>query len=192
MEQGSCLQRVEIDPVFTTDPASGQGDNDFLECTHLKDARLRGSEDTWRVSQDGKATLIRGYLEDGEYLKKSLDRQPGTWFSPNWMLRSPAEFVRHARGMAERFDMPTTVSFRCEWHGLGGRHLDDPEATWSDHRAASGGDHRIVSCTWPVGTLSNGWAEIVAKLIAPVMRMVAKDFVITPAWVIQEARKWRR
>jgi hypothetical protein len=54
-----------IAPVFVEDPASGQGENDFVECAQLRDPRPgSGAAEMWRVSSDGKATIIRGYLED--------------------------------------------------------------------------------------------------------------------------------
>jgi hypothetical protein len=43
--------------------------------------------------------------------------QPGSFLSPNWMVRSLAEIVRHARAFSERFENPTSVSFRFEWQG---------------------------------------------------------------------------
>lgn len=185
--------RSGIDPQFVEDSASGQGENDFVECAHLRDPEPRfGAADMWRVSADGMATIIRDYLEDREGLNRSLNRNPGTWLSPNWQIRALAEIVRHARGMAERFEAATTVSFRCEWYGLAGRKLYDPEANWLDHRKGREGgssEHRVVSGTWPVGTLSSGWDEVVVQLFAPVMRIFAPDFVITASWVRSEVER---
>lgn len=47
----------------------------------------------WRVSPDGKVTLIRDYWED--VLAQRNGTSAGTWISPNWMVRSLAEIVRH-------------------------------------------------------------------------------------------------
>jgi len=188
--------RQEIEPVFVTDGESGQGDEDFLECALLRDTKPGfGSPDMWRVSTDGRGTIIRPYWEDGEGLNTSLHRKAGTWFSPNWMVRSLAEFIRHARALSQRFEAPTTVSFRCEWMGLASRQLHDPEALWFDDRNARGGehgDHRIVSRTWPVSALDPAWPEIVSVLAAPVMRIFVPDFVITADWVRGQAPKWIR
>jgi hypothetical protein len=98
-------------------------------------------------------------------------------------------------GMAERFEAATAVSLRCEWYVLSARHLYDPQANWFDERDARGdahGDHRIASRTWPVGTLNGGWAEIVAELIAPVMRIFAPDFKITTNWVHDEVARMNK
>jgi hypothetical protein len=189
--------RPGIEPFFNTDVASGQDEQDFLEFALLRDTQDRSgkreSADMWRVSPDGKATLIREYWEDNADWNKRLRCAPGTWFSPNMMARSLAEFVRHARGLAERFDAPTTVSFRCEWHGLAGRGLysGDPMRRWHAGRD-SRSDHRVASGTWPVSTLTNGWAEIVARLGAPVARVFGVEQTLTPTWVLGEAPSWLR
>lgn len=188
--------RPEIEPFFNTDPASGQDEQDFLECALLHDTRDTGSRrdgvDMWRVSPDGKATLIREYWEDDPSWNTRIGRAPGTWLSPTLIARSLAEFIRHARGVAERFDAPTTVSFRCEWHGLGGRSAYDTRADWGFDARAGRSDHRVASGTWPVSTLANGWAEVVAKLAAPVARVLGVQDVFTQTWVLAEAPNWLR
>ena len=108
--------RPEIAPIFATDPGSGQGDQDFLQCTLAR----RTDAEMWRVSIDGKATIIREYWEDNANDNVRLGSTPGSWFSPNITTRVLAELLRHARGLAERFNVPTAVSFRCEWLGLHG------------------------------------------------------------------------
>lgn len=186
------FSRREIEPISTTDPASGLGDEDFLECAHLRDPNpVVGAEDMWRVAADGKATLLRGYIEDRPDLNASLRTKPGTWISPNWMVRDAAEFIRHARGVAERFSSATAVAFRCEWSGLDGRQFYDPEALWRSDRVARG-DTRSVARTWPVSALVNSWPEVVTDLVAPVIRLFTNDFVMTPDWVRGQAPKWLR
>ena len=56
----------QISPAWQTDAATGLGENDFLECALLKDTRngVPLHPDMWRISLDGKATLIRTYWED--------------------------------------------------------------------------------------------------------------------------------
>jgi hypothetical protein len=126
-------------PYFLTDAASGLADEDFLE--------FRGLElmlsDMWRVSPKGKVTLIREYWEEVPTVPNSP--APGTWISPNWMTRSLAEIVRHARALTERFDNPTAVSFRFEWHGLRNRMLRSPFALWSMSRFVSMTDDRVAT-----------------------------------------------
>lgn len=186
------FNRAGIEPFFNVDPASGQGEQDFLECDLLRDTET-GSHDSdmWRVAPNGLLTLVRSYWEDHPEINKTRRTAPGTWFSPNTLVCSLAEIVRHARSFAERFDAPITVSFRCEWHGLSSRHLADIEGLWRDRGAVSG-DHRTASGTWPVSTLASDWPKIVADLSAPVARLFGVESVVTPEWVRSEAPKWIR
>ena len=184
----------EIRPSWRTDEASGFGERDFLECALLKDTRDREtppSPDMWRVSPDGKAILIRDYSEDGLDWNRSLGWKSGTWFSPNLLVRAVAGFVRHARGMAERFDSPTTVTFRVEWHGLNGRIIRDPFAVWRSNWTAPD-DHRVAIGSWPLTRLTAAWPEIVAELVSPVMRLFTTEFVLSADWVRGQAPKWLR
>jgi hypothetical protein len=186
------FDRRDIAPVFAVDTASGEGDEDFLECfvpTAIPGFNLT---DMWRVSADGKGTLFRNYWEDAPALNAQHGLKPGTWFSPNIMVQELAEFVRHARGMAERFDAPTAVSFRCEWCGLAGRQVHDVSALWFEGHAADSGDRRIGYGTWPLSALLNHWPEIVSALAAQVARLFGISHVLTPAWVQGQAPTWRR
>lgn len=185
----------EIRPSWRTDAASGLEENDFLECALLRDTRDRDFRplfpDLWRVSPDGKATLIRNYWEDGADWNKSLGWQSGTWLSPNLLTRALAEFVRHARGMAERFDSPTTVTFRVEWHGLKDRTVRDPFGLWMNNWT-SHSSHRVATGSWPLTSLTDAWPEIVAELAAPVMRSFTTEFVLSADWIRGQAPKWLR
>jgi Putative DNA-binding domain len=182
---------ADVKPFFQTDPSSGMGDADFLECRLMRDARTGPVlfPDMWRVSPDGKATLIRNYWEDDLGTNQQFGLAPGTWFSPNMLVRSLAEFVRHARGLAERFNEPTTVSFRIEWHGLQGRVIRDPWNMWLDQWTARG-DHRVAADSWPITMLKDAWPEIVANLAAPVMRAFTTDIALSPTWVRGQSSKW--
>jgi len=107
------FRRPGIEPGYATDPEAGQDDNDFVECALLRDPERKdyGGFDMWRVAAGGKVALIREYWEDRPDFSRQLKTGPGTWLSPYWMTRSLAEFVRHSRGLAERFDASTEVSF---------------------------------------------------------------------------------
>ncbi len=181
-----------IAPTFTVDPAVDRGEDDFLECSLLVDSSNRGfGADTWRVASDGKATLIRDYWEDDINTVPMTGMQPGSWFSPNIMARSLAEFARHARGFAERFNAPTNVVFRCEWRGLAGRRVFDPNVLWRDGRTATA-DSRFVVASFPIGALTNNWPDIVAKLGGPVARLFGIGQVFSPQWIAGQAPAWRR
>jgi hypothetical protein len=166
----------QISPVWQTDAATGLGENDFLECALLKDTRngVPLHPDMWRISPDGKATLIRTYWEDDISWNNQLGWQPGTWLSPNLLTKALAEFIRHARGMTERFNNSTSVTFRIEWNGLKDRTISDPFARWMNNWI-SRSDHRVSTGTWPVTKLTDGWLEIAAELAAPVMRLFTTD-----------------
>ncbi len=184
--------RPEIAPFFHTDIASGQGEKDFLECALVRDPEPKTDGfDMWRVAADGKATLIREYWEDQPAWNKQFNRTPGTWLSPNLMMRSLAEFVRHARGLAERFDTATAVAFRCEWHGLSGRYVYNPDSHWFDARS-SRSDHRVATGTWPVSMLTTGWPRIVAELCGPVARLFGIERTLTEEVIVQAAPHWSR
>jgi hypothetical protein len=77
----------ETRPFFRTDPASGLGEADFLECALMRDGTpgwpTHRFPDMWRISADGKATFIRYYFEDDTEINDYFKLKPITWFSPN-------------------------------------------------------------------------------------------------------------
>ncbi len=181
---------LEIAPFFNTDEASGEGDRDFLETALLRNTTSSYfATDMWRVSVDGKATIIRCYTEDDVGFTAQTQLAQGTWFSRQMMVCALAELVRHARGMAERFDAPTKISFRCEWHGLENRILHDPLGWFPESRAKS--DRRVTTGNWPVSSLGNVLDEIVSELAQPVVRLFTNDFAVTPEWVRQQRPRWK-
>jgi hypothetical protein len=182
---------IDVRPSFQTDASSGLGETEFLEFSALRSAKGVSIADLWRASPDGKVTTVRDYWEDT--FSPNSGMAPGTFLSPNWMTRSLAEIVRHARAFTERFENPVSVSFRCEWHGLKGRILHSPGALWSVRwRDSSGGDHKVSASTFPVTMLDNGLPEIVSKLIAPLMRAFTTDQLIDPGWVQGQRKTWLR
>jgi hypothetical protein len=189
--------RDDAQTLFIQDATTGQGHNEFLESNLFRDIDTtprEGADDLWRVATDGKATLIRSYREDRPEFNKDSGKQPTTWLSPNVMATLLVEFICHAGMMAERFNIPVTVSFRCEWHGLAGRHFHHPGRDWGEYRRARGGeqsDHRLISRSWPIGTLISGWDEIGRELIGPLMRVFAPDLEITSDWIKMQAPNWR-
>ena len=184
--------RDPIHPYFNTDPKSGLGENDFLECALTRDLQPRTlGMDFWRVSPNGKASLVREYWEDSPEFAGALRTLPGTGFSPNMLAQSLAEFVRHAHGLAERFNTATAVFFRCEWWGLTGRVVADPTALWGvGHSRVSQADHRASSGSWPVGSLNSNLSEIVATLGSPVARAFDMGHAFTPQWVEGQRGRW--
>ena len=181
-------------PTFTVDPAVDGGQEDFLECSLLTDgddSSLRFGADTWRVASDGKATLIRDYWEDDSAAVPTTGMQPGSSLSLKILAQSLAEFVRHARGFAERFEAPTNVIFRCEWRGLAGRRLFDQNVFWRTDQIATA-ESRFVTASFPIATLANNWPEVVAALGSPIARLFGIGPVFSPQWIAGQASTWRR
>ena len=188
------FDRPEIAPYFVTDPASGMGEQDFLECALLRAADDNAAaigQDFWRVSPNGMVSLVRDYWEDSQEWTRHHGLARGTLFDPNRMVRALAEIIRHARGLSERFDAPTDVTFRIEWHGLLNRRLHNLHAYWRD-RGAARSDQRAITGTWSVDALAADSPQIVATLSAVVARVFDIEEVITPDWVQGTAPTWLR
>ncbi len=187
------FNRKDLAPRMVVDRASGQGDNDFLECSLLRGSETDAS-DFWRMSRDGLATILRGYFEDRpDTAAHYFNAKAGTFLNPNWMVRDAAEIVRHARALASRYPDATGVTFRCGWDGLGGRAIADPRALWHPamYRFDEDVTDRASKGTWRVGDLKEKWPEIAAKLVAPVMRAANCDNVVTADWIRGQAARWR-
>lgn len=163
--------RPEIAPTVHPENADGTGD-DLLETNLIGNGQFDTSmPDFWRVAPDGRATLVRGYREDVRL------ENPGTWLSPETVLRETAELVRHAKAFARHFPTASTVSFRCTWAGLNGRQIRDmdPSIYWSPGRIATA-DKRITGGEWPVVKLNTDWHQIVAELGCPILTLFGLDF----------------
>jgi hypothetical protein len=183
--------REEIAPYFTEDPDGEKRDREILEAAIFPDmAVLRGTIDLWRVSLDGLATQVLPFWEDREDLADKLGG-PGTWFCPFYMVRHLAQLVRHARAFAERFAATDTVEFRCEWRGLAGREVADPNSwvLWLPGKIARS-DHRVTTGEWPVAELVT-WPRIVSILGGPVMRLFDPTFDFSPEWVALQQKRFR-
>ena len=177
--------RRGVQARFITDPATGDEDTDFLETAWLRARNPDTTADFWRVSPRGLATIIRGYAED----LAPLPIRPGTCLSPPTLTQDVAEFVCPARAFARLFGGVRRVAFRCEWWGLGGRELFDPEERWV-HRGPALSDHCVASVQVPTSRLVQSWPEVVAQLIAPVLRAVEPDIVLDAEWVRGQAPRW--
>jgi hypothetical protein len=105
------------------------------------------------------------------------------------LTQEVAELVCHANVLARLFASACTVAFRCEWWGLAGRTLFDPQARWP-HGGPALGDHCVATLQVPLARLVHGWPDVVARLIAPVIRMVEPDVRLDEAWVRAQAPGW--
>lgn len=174
---------------FILDPACGDAEVDFLETAWLRARNPGEVADFWRVSPRGFATIIRAYAEDQAQPPEVPPIRPGTYLSPDLLTQEIAELVCHAGTFARLFAGVLRVTFRCEWWGLAGRVLFDPEARWA-HRGPALGDHCVATLQVPLARLIHAWPEVVAQLAAPVMRAVEPDVTLDATWVREQAPRW--
>ena len=168
---------------------SSLGEDELLECDLLS---VPGNKPTlpdfWRVSPDGRATIVRAYHEDRLH-HWDLDSRAdaGTWFWPYVMAREIAEMIHHARAFAKRFEAPETVAIRAEWRGLRGRTLKDPNNPLVQLRSGTArDDDRVFARTVPVASLVEGWPALTAEMLSPLLRMFDVNQVVSA----QDIQAW--
>ena len=181
--------RRSVQPRFVVDDATGDGETDFLEVAWLRERPPGETSEFWRLSPRGLASIVRDYAEDKAAANAALGMQPGTWFSPNALAQEVATLVCHARSLARFFGGVRRVHFRCEWRGLAGRVLFDPNTSWVQRGAATD-DHRIVTTQMPASSLGQAWPEMVAQIIAPVLRAFEPDLALGGDWVRGQMTRW--
>ncbi len=181
--------RRGVQARFMTDAASGDEETDFLEAAWLRLRIPTETADFWRVSPRGLATIIRSYPEDLPQPAPAAPTHPGTSLSPGVLTQEVAELVCHARAFARLFSGIQRVWFRCEWWGLSGRALYDPDERWV-HRGPALGDQCVATMQVPIARLTQAWPEVVAQLIAPPLRAVEPDLALDAAWVRGQAPRW--
>lgn len=164
--------RPEIAPSIQPEFGDGSG-SDVMEANLISGREFDITlPDFWRVSPDGRATIIRAYREDREGTQSSTGRAAGTWLSPMTVLRETAEIVAHAKAMLTYFPTATQVNFRCTWAGLNDRELQDfsPEIYWGYGKIARA-DIRTVEGEWTPAQLSASPWLVVAELACPILRL---------------------
>lgn len=181
--------RRAVRPRFAVDDATGDGETDFLEVAWLRDRPPTETADFWRVSPRGFATIVRDYAEDNEAGNATLGMRPWTWFSPNVLAQEIAALICHARSLTRFFAAVRRVHFRCEWWGLAGRELFDPHVSWA-HRDAAADNHRVVTVQASTASLAQAWPEVVAQIMAPVLRAFEPDLALGGDWVRSQMARW--
>jgi hypothetical protein len=181
--------RRGVQARFVLDPSSGEEDVDFLEAAWLRARNPDEMADFWRVSPTGFATIIRPYPEDLTQPAENPAMPPGCFLSPFVVAQEVGELVCHARAFSRLFAGVQRVAFRCEWWGLTGRELYDPDAHWP-HRGPALSDRCVATTQAPLPRLTHAWPEIVAQLIAPAVRAVEPDVALDGDWVRRQAPRW--
>jgi hypothetical protein len=181
--------RRGVQARFVTDAASGDDEVDFLEAAWLRARNPGDIADFWRVSPRGFATIIRPYPEDKGSIRGSPPILPCTYLSPFVVAQEVAELVCHARTFARLFAGAQRVAFRCEWLGLKGRELFDPDGNWP-HRGPALSDRCVATAQVSLARLAHAWPEVVAQLIASVVRAVEPDVALDGDWVRRQTPRW--
>ena len=183
--------RAEIMPRFMTDPSVDGGDTDFLqanliemgETTHL---------DFWRVSPDGRASLVRNYHEDRFEKRPDDISDREKWFDPWLHVRDITEIVRHARALSEEFTDVEEICFLLEWRGLKSRVVAslNPERYYSNHAYASNANERVVFLCFPHAEVIGNLPGVVSRLYAPTDRLFNPRSDVSPEWVSAQMKKF--
>ena len=179
--------RPEIMPRFMTDPAVDGGDTEFLQANLLEKGETRHL-DFWRVSRDGRVSLVRNYHED-RFEKRPEDIQEGEkWFDPYLHVRDVTELVRHARAYAEEFAEIENICFLFEWQGLKTRIVAslNPERYYSSRAYISQADERVVYDCFPQAEVIGNLPAVVSRLYAPVDRLFNPRSSVSPEWVSRQ------
>jgi hypothetical protein len=182
--------RPEIRAQFMTDPRLDGGETEFVQCSVIEKEEP-SHLDLWRLSVDGRASIVRNYQEDRyAEIPPGLEEQQ-RWFDGWLHARDVTEIVRHAHALSDEFDEVTDICFRVEWQGLKGRVAGaiNPERYWSPH--VSQGDSRVVSSCFPQGEVIGNVAAVVSSLYAPVHRLFDPTFDPSPEWVRHQLPRYK-
>lgn len=186
------FSRTEIAPKIVIDTSTGE-EVEALE-TDLTGETLVDTTvpDFWRITVDGRATIIRPYREDRMVIPHLADRglMPGMWLSPRTLIRELYELVTHAKELAKAFPNAEFVEFRCSWHGLRDRKIADFEAgtNWRDRKCHV--DQRTTTVTASVEQMAADIASVVVKLSAPVLRLFS-GLELGQDWIEKLVPKFR-
>lgn len=173
---------TDITPRFTTDPLLGDGELEFVQTSLIRDGK--GNRfDLWRISPDGRASLIRNFQED--YFGKRPDEiaDDAKWFDPWLHVRDITEVVRHAWAFSEEFNDVSGICFVIEYRGLQSRITAslNPQRYYGQHVCQS--DQRTVASCFPQAELIGSLPSVVSKLYSPIHRMFNPREHVTSEWI---------
>jgi hypothetical protein len=184
--------RDEIKPRIVIDTVAGE-EIEAIETNLREDNRLASTRDEiWRITADGRATLIRPYREDTAAHLSLAERglTPGMWLSPRTLIRELYELATHAKELSKSFPNAEAVEFCCTWQGLKGRKIGDFTAgvDWRERKCHA--DQRTSTLTVSLDELTADTADVVAKLGARVLNLF-DGLSLTRDWILREVPKFR-
>lgn len=190
------FHETDMAPRFHPELADGSG-GEVLEANLLgkmKNHLSVGLPDYWRVTPDGRATIVRLYLEDRPDFCTLRKTGPGTWISLHHLVVVVSEIVTHARLLSREFTSARTVQFRCTWNGLENRRLSDfnqlvAVSLYGGYIART--NTRTTSGEWSTSVLAAEWSKVVSELLSPVLRLFGYDSC-NPAWIEQIVSNYQR
>lgn len=165
--------REEIKPRFVTDASRGE-EVEAIETNLLGETFIAETvPDFWRITADGRATIIRPYREDRVAMPhlRGSGIGPGMWLDPQTLAREVYEMATHAKEFAKVFDGTTGVEFRCTWYGLRDRRIAsfDRSVDWYERKCVV--NERSTGARAALELLAASPQSVVAELIAPVGRL---------------------
>ena len=187
-----AFSRAEIVPRRLIDKDTGE-EVEAIETSLLDETTLEATlPDFWRITADGRATLVRGYREDRSTWSAAAARglSPGSWLAPRELVREAFEITIHARELAKAFSFAASVEFRCGWHGLRGRKIGDfnPGVDWNLRTCHA--EERTTFATASIDELTADPESIAIELYTPVLRLF-DGLELDRAWLAKEIPTFR-
>jgi hypothetical protein len=186
------FSRAELAPRIVIDKTTGE-ETEAVETSLLNETTLQATlPDFWRITADGRATLLRAYREDRatnpQLAAKGL--QPGKWLAPRELVREVYELASHAKEMAKAFAHATSVELRCSWYGLHSRRIGDfdPGVDWDERTCHA--EERTTTVTVSVEQLIADTASVAVELYEPVLRLF-DGLELDREWIVREMPKFR-
>ena len=127
-----------------------------------------GHVDYWRYSKDGKAFLLRGFMEDAGPDDR-IKVEPGSLFDVTLAIWRLGESLLHAQSMAEALQCQNQEAvFRIGWEGLNSRVLGSlSPGRYFSSEYTSRTDSYTYSGSVPIHTIADNLPEIVHRFLTP-------------------------
>jgi hypothetical protein len=186
------FSRPEIAPRRVIDSGTGE-EVEAIETSLLNETTFEATlPDFWRITADGRASLVRPYREDRstqEFLAaKGL--RPGSWLAPRELVRDVFELTCHAKELTKFFDHAISVEFRCSWFGLRDRRIGDfnPGVDWNLRTCHV--EERTTYATPSIEELASDPESVAIELYSPVLRLF-DGLELDRAWLTKEKARFR-